>query len=175
MFGHCLEGDFNKSRDSHFIYPDPTVLPPENQTETDRKVLTAFDVPPGHRVLSHAYTPICTMGYAVTQKGAQRMLYKFGLSKLGQPIDIEIMVACQVGELRCLEVNPSLIGVYRPGGKSAKVSDILAQAEPDAEIPRQNPMGERSVKSLLRTLLADLPESYEEFGYWPERYGKEYK
>lgn len=169
-FGHCLEvvfhsqlnlipqDHFNKEEEWYVIYPDPTVLPPEQQTSTDRQVLSEFDVPEGHRVLSRAKGPVCTMGYAVTHQGAQRLLYKFSVERMAGPIDIEIMFACAERSLRCLAVNPTLIGVYRAPGPSRKVSDINVLTDPNAVQDGENPMGLRSVKSLLRDMFGSPPQ-----------------
>lgn len=168
-FGHCLEvvissqlsliaqDHFNKDEESYVIYPDPTVLPPEQQTSTDRQVLSELDVPEGHRVLSRAKGPVCTMGYAVTLQGAQRLLYKFSLERMSGPIDIEIMIACAERSLQCLAVNPTLIGVYRAPGPSRKYSDIEVSMDPNALQDGENPMGPRSVKSLLRDIFGSPP------------------
>jgi len=90
------------------------------------------------------------MGYALTLLGAQKLMYRYSLSFLGNPLDIEIMIACKERTLRCLEVNPALIGVYRePGSASSKASDIdMGQGQNTGE----NPMGPRSVKALMRSL-----------------------
>jgi len=169
-FGHCLEapilssnrsnfiqGDFYRNEESYYIYPDSTVLPPDQQTETNRKVLSAFGVPPGNRVLSRGKQPICIMGYGVTLEGAQRLLYHFSLDRLGGPLDVEIMVACDNRSLRCLEVNPALIGVYRAPGPWGKVSDIMASTDPHAIHDGDNPMGPRSVQRQIRDKWSRLP------------------
>jgi len=92
------------------------------------------------------------MGYAVTNLGAQRLLHRMSLGQMTEPLDIEIETACVEEGLECLEVNPPLIGVFRPYGPILKVSDV----DPDLDgggIMKENPMGERSVKNLLETIL----------------------
>src|SRR5271170_1520899 len=111
-----MKGHFNESEESYMIYSDPTVLPPENQTTTSRQVLGDFNVPPGHRVISRGIKPICIMGYGLTLRGAEKLLHRFTVESLGSPLDIEIMIACDEQTLRCLEVNPALVGVYRAAG-----------------------------------------------------------
>jgi hypothetical protein len=148
---------FNKEEESYFIYPDTTVLPADNQTETDRQVLTDFGVPEGHRVLSRAKGPVCIMAYAVTHQGAQRLLYKSSVEKLSGPADVEIMVACIEKSIRCLTVNPALMGVYRAPGPSRKISDINLSTDPNAQQGGYNPMGPRSAKSMLRGIFGNLP------------------
>src|ERR1700684_3493636 len=125
------------------IYSDPTVLPPENQTKTDRQVLGDFNVPPAQK-------PVCIMGYGLTLLGAKKLLHRFNIESLKGPLDIEMMVACDEQTLRCLEVNPALIGVYRAAGPASKNSDIDI-AKPDSQSKEANPMGPRSVRALMKT------------------------
>jgi hypothetical protein len=131
------------------IYSDPTVLPPENQTKTNRQVLNDFNVPPGHRVISRGVKPICIMGYGLTLLGAEKLLHRFNVESLKGPLDIEMMVACDERTLRCLEVNPALIGVYRAAGPASKNSDIAKSG--DGQTGEDNPMGPRSVRALMKS------------------------
>lgn len=98
------------------------------------------------------------MGYAVTLEGAQRLLYKFSLERLGGPVDVEIMVACDDRSLRCLEVNPALIGVFRSRGPWAKVSDIMENSDPNAIHDEDNPIGRHSIQRKIREKWGQKPE-----------------
>lgn len=89
------------------------------------------------------------MGYALTLLGAQKLMYRYSLEFLGSPMDVEIMTACTERTLRCLAVNPPLIGVYREVGPGRKVSDIDVN---EGEHGADNPMGPRSVKALMKSL-----------------------
>jgi hypothetical protein len=85
------------------------------------------------------------------------MLYKFGLERMAGPLDIEVMVACGDRTIRCLEVNPALIGVYREPGPWGKVSDIAGGVDVNAHHEGDSPMGQRSVKSMLRKKFSNFP------------------
>jgi hypothetical protein len=67
------------------------------------------------------------------------------------PIDVQIMIGCEERSIRCLEVNPALIGWFREEGPSKKWTDIdeSEDREWDEWMPRDNLMGDRSAKSLL--------------------------
>ena len=117
----------------------------------DRQVLADFDVPKGHRVLSRAKGPTCTRGYAVTREGAARLLYQIGVDVVSAEVDLEIMWHCEDKELRSLEVNPALIAEYRAAGPFSKVSDINDYDGTSTEV--ENPIGSRSVKSLMHQRL----------------------
>ena len=103
--------------------------------------------------MSRAKGPVCILGYAVTQEGAQRLLYKYSLERMAGPLDVELMVGCASGTIRCLAVNPNLVGVYRAPGPLLKVSDIDVPSDSkNVQHSGENPMGERSVQSLLRKM-----------------------
>jgi hypothetical protein len=123
-----------------------------------QQVLENFDVPEGHRLLNRAHNPMCTMGYAVTSLGAQRLLYRTSVVGIESPVDYEISKACIKKEIRCLEVNPPLFGQYHHGGPAGKVSDNEDDSEYNPNISRGkvNPMGRKSVKSMLESILGPL-------------------
>ena len=90
------------------------------------------------------------MGYALTHEGAKRLLYKYSVKQMGGAIDVEIMLGCEGRTINCMEVNPALIGVFREAGPKVKWSDIdKTDAGSEEWMPRHNPMGDRSAKSLL--------------------------
>lgn len=105
-------------------------------------------------MLNRADLPVCTMAYGITQKGAEKLLYRTSLVALNEAVDWEIAIACHDGTLTCLETSPPLMGLYRAGGQKYRNSDIkvesqITMGEGEAEIP----MGDRSVKKLLGELL----------------------
>jgi hypothetical protein len=84
-------------------------------------------------------------------------LYQFSLKGVTDAVDIAIEVGCVSGRIRCLEVNPPLIGVFNPGGPARKGSDISPNVRPNAVSRKENPMGERSAKNMLDELLRSAP------------------
>jgi hypothetical protein len=100
------------------------------------------------------------MGYAVTNIGAQKLMFHLSLGPISNAVDIEIARMCVRRTIRCLEVNPPLIGLFRPGGSIIKDSDNFDKNDgmSDADrrkwkTARENPMGERSVKSIMEQIL----------------------
>jgi len=107
-------------------------------------------------MLNRADEPVCTMAYGITQKGAEKLLYRTSQVSLNDAVDWVIAIACHEGTLTCLEVNPPLMGLYRAGGQNYRNSDIKqdpngqnSMGEGEAEIP----MGDRSVKKILSEVL----------------------
>lgn len=84
--------------------------------------------PPHTRVVHHAMTPVCSLGYGVSQKSARRLLYEFGVKKFNRPYDLMLREACEGTEGRvrntCLTVQPQLFNHHRPAGNGSFHSDI---------------------------------------------------
>ncbi|KAI1772467.1 glycosyltransferase family 25 protein [Hypoxylon cercidicola] len=86
----------------------------------------------GHhtRVVHHAQDGVCTLAYAVTRRGARKLLRELGLEALGAPLDIELRRFCETpprGGRRirsCLTAQPSLFGIHLPAGPKKSNSDI---------------------------------------------------
>ena len=76
----------------------------------------------GERVIHQAYEPICTMAYAITRRGAERLLYNVGYSELGSPVDIAMAMATSSRRLKGWVVWPPVVSAWRVGGN--KDSDI---------------------------------------------------
>ncbi|KAK9334558.1 hypothetical protein V1521DRAFT_442512, partial [Lipomyces starkeyi] len=58
------------------------------------------------RLLYPAFGPACTMGYAVTRKGAQRLLLNLSYLNLRAPVDLDISWTLKDGRLRGYTVTP---------------------------------------------------------------------
>jgi hypothetical protein len=85
---------------------------------------------PNHtRVVHHTSEMVCTLGYAVTQAAARRILYSLGLDKVIGPYDIGLSAYCDglTDEKRvrnCLTMQPQLFNHHRPRGNQSSWSDI---------------------------------------------------
>jgi hypothetical protein len=102
---------------------------------------------------------MCTLAYAVTSLGAQRLLYRFSVLGIDEAIDAEISRACISRQLRCLEVNPPLFGQFHEQGPARKFSDNSKNQIYDPKVSRGkvNSMGDKSVKALLENILGIAP------------------
>lgn len=77
------------------------------------------------RILAPAWNPVCTIGYAVTQRGAQRLLYNVGTQPIGDPVDVAMLMALQSGAVRGYSVIPPVLTTWKLGGdQGARDSDI---------------------------------------------------
>ncbi len=85
------------------------------------------EYPPHTRVVSHAKDAVCTVGYAISQRGARKMLHEAGLVRMDDPIDIVFQYVCDGNgrpRANCLTVQPQLFQTHRPIGRESSFSDI---------------------------------------------------
>ncbi|KAI9676066.1 MAG: hypothetical protein M1817_000809 [Caeruleum heppii] len=92
------------------------------------------EIYPEHtRVVHHAMGPLCTLGYAVSQKGARRLLHELGLKKLNGPFDVALSQSCEGsvghGYHNCLTAQPQYFHHHRPAGRSDAISDITSHGD----------------------------------------------
>ena len=105
---------------------DPTV--PENQhliflsKDDDPRLL----YPPHTRTVHHVMGSICSLGYAVTQSGARRILYEMGIKSFDEPYNLMLRSFCErpSGHKSCITVQPQLFNHHRPAGNATTYSDI---------------------------------------------------
>ncbi|KAM5443694.1 hypothetical protein MferCBS31731_001468 [Microsporum ferrugineum] len=135
--GHCgvefpgvATGDIARSLpQGRVVYRNDSTVP-----EHEYLVLASKDgelrnsYPPHTRVVHHAKTPVCSLGYGVSQKSARRLLYEFGVKKFDRPYDLMLRDACEGINDRagntCLTVQPQLFNHHRPAGNGSFHSDI---------------------------------------------------
>lgn len=106
---------------------DPTV-PEKHYLHT----LTADDLsseyPSYTRAFHHVSEGICSLGYAVSQAGARRLLHSITAMEVSAPYDIVMRRFCEGTHGRkrhnCLTVQPSLFRNHRPAGSAQAESDI---------------------------------------------------
>ena len=68
----------------------------------------------GHRAVLWANEPLCTFAYAVSRRGAARILEWAGAGK-GEAFDVKLMWGCKPeGPLRCVMVYPEVVHQYFP-------------------------------------------------------------
>jgi hypothetical protein len=121
--GHC--GDILPKNDDrqYIIENDETVAPKVHQPW----LIGLKDMPEYTRIVHKAGAPLCTFGYAVSYRGAQKIIMALGV-KAGANLAIDNGLAflCQNGYLniKCYSIEPQLFQHHRPAGSVAKDSDI---------------------------------------------------
>ncbi|KAJ5381905.1 uncharacterized protein N7496_004333 [Penicillium cataractarum] len=86
-----------------------------------------------HRLVAPSWYPVSTIGYAVTKKGAQKLLYNLGYKGFGStPIDLAMIELIKKGIVDSYTIIPPIVTRFRTGG--AKDSDIDDVKPEDAEV-----------------------------------------
>ncbi|KAK2035018.1 hypothetical protein LX32DRAFT_716126 [Colletotrichum zoysiae] len=131
--GHCgmhfpffdREG-VSKARVIH--HNDVTVAPKKN--------LWTFNIPftlketyPEHtRAVHHVQEGVCTLGYAVSQQGARKLLQEVALKDVSDAVDILLRFFCEGAKGRkphnCLTSQPAFFHHHRPAGPMSSMSNI---------------------------------------------------
>jgi hypothetical protein len=95
--------------------------------------------PPHTRIAHHVMGSVCSLGYAVTQQSARRILYELGVKSFTYSFDLMMRDMCEGVAGRpyhtCLTVQPQLFNHHRPAGEKKHYSDISDHGEGVTEKP----------------------------------------
>jgi hypothetical protein len=147
-------------------YDDPTV--PERQyLRTIYNSDGLKDEYPSHtRVTHHAQDAACSLGYAISQAGARRLLYWLGLMEMTDAFDIELRQFCEGNNGRpyhnCLTVQPGFFQHHRPAGNKTFESDITSHGTEYRE-KAVTEMIRWSVRMNIDVLLDDRTDFVDQF------------
>ncbi|KAF2211821.1 glycosyltransferase family 25 protein, partial [Cercospora zeae-maydis SCOH1-5] len=130
--GHCgmdLPEDGGHLPIGRAAYHDPTVPPIDNMNlRGNFKDQLRQTYGEHSRVVSHTADPLCSIAYAITQRGARKFLYEMAVHKLDAAADLMFAWACDGVHGRkthkCLAVNPQLFNQHRAAGPLSKASNI---------------------------------------------------
>lgn len=148
---------------------DDTVVPRENWVGAYGR--DALDgLAQGQRHVFPTQGAICSFAYAVTLKGAQKLLQV--ADDVGEEAyDVTLQRACQRGrgDLRCLSIVDELFHHYKPAECFGESSDIAEEAAGESEERRgriertpgltENILRSARCKALFNTTCNGLPES----------------
>ena len=74
------------------------------------------------RIIHHAAGPICTFAYAVSQRGARKILQEIGIDSFTGPIDNLLQQFCE--RHTCLVSQPQYFSTWRAAGHGERDSDL---------------------------------------------------
>lgn len=112
------------------IHLDDLTVPQKQYLYTVTNPFTLTDSYPHHtRAVHHVQDGVCTLGYAVSQRGARKLLHEVGLMDFERPFDIELSWFCTEDKgrnthKRCLGIQPGIFQHHRAAGPVAASSDI---------------------------------------------------
>ncbi|KAK7202893.1 hypothetical protein BZA70DRAFT_86345 [Myxozyma melibiosi] len=168
--GQCYN-HANPDRPDLFItYPDPTAPPIDSLSNSIKQFLEFFKVTrdemESKRLISPSFHPICTMAYALTRRGAQRLLLHSSYAGLHGPVDLEISDHAGNGKIHAYDLSPPPFNSWRVDGK--KDSDNNARQDPELTISGTGNLGGRSMnlrtsarKDMVRRLTIDNWRDYD--------------
>ena len=132
--GHCgMHFPFRHSK----TVPKARVIRLNDETVAPKKHLWTLNIPftlkdtyPEHtRAYHHAQEGVCTLGYALSQHGARKLLHEVALKEVRDAYDILLRFFCEgvrgrAAGRQCLATQPSLFHHHRPAGLLSAMSDI---------------------------------------------------
>lgn len=133
--------------------PEPQYLKPMALAKLDA-IGTLY--PPHSRIVHQANSTLCTIAYAVTQGGARKILYEFGVRDLSKGYDFALSDYCN-GRTRgarkettpmCITVQPPLFSHHFAEKMTSDITGLSVAGKPDFET--------RYVKRSLRMNLEAL-------------------
>ncbi|KAK1992731.1 hypothetical protein LX36DRAFT_587826 [Colletotrichum falcatum] len=116
--------------------PKARVIHHNDVTVAPKKNLWTFNIPftlketyPEHtRAVHHVQEGVCTLGYAVSQQGARKLLQEVALKDVSDAVDILLRFFCEGGKGRkphnCLTSQPAFFHHHRAAGPMSSMSDI---------------------------------------------------
>lgn len=122
------------------IYYNDETVPQNHHLHVMEQERDPREIFPDHtRTTHHVMGQICSLVYAVSQRGARRILYEMGVKKFDGPYDIMLRDICEGVNDRpkgavCLSVEPGIFNHHRPVGPSAYHSDISEHLAPPVEV-----------------------------------------
>jgi hypothetical protein len=110
-------------------FNDETVAPKKNLWTINIPFTLKESYPEHTRAYHHAQEGVCSLGYALSQRGAQKLLYEVGLKNVDEPYDILLRYFCEGDKMRapgrrCLTTQPALFHHHRAAGPRSGMSDI---------------------------------------------------
>ncbi|KAJ5912336.1 hypothetical protein N7504_001219 [Penicillium tannophilum] len=133
--GGCGTGP-DKNQTRFYAIPDDPTNPPARAQSTLGGPLESWTEQfpqDSTRFIFKAESGICTIGYAITRRGAQKILAALAIDHLGQPFDNALSTLCGgVGDRRrieCYAPFPQLVNTHRRAGSSSRDSQIVANGD----------------------------------------------
>lgn len=132
--GHC-GSEFRDQSPHYLIENDPTVPPPNRRTQDHAPDTNSAGYENTTRVVYTAGGGLCTQAYALSLRGAQKVLLHYTSPIRFAPIDLGLHAAChdQILGFKCIGVFPALWGSHRPAGPTNRDSDIQ-RWDPNAKV-----------------------------------------
>ncbi|KAF2098860.1 hypothetical protein NA57DRAFT_56498 [Rhizodiscina lignyota] len=108
---------------------DPSILPLKKLESKHVSELKAYNITTSStRAIARVHDTICTTAYAVSRRGAERLLYNWGYKDFGLGIDNEFSFGMNDGKIKGVVVAPPLIEQWKTGTGADSDIDAVAGA-----------------------------------------------
>ncbi|KAK9243185.1 hypothetical protein V1506DRAFT_545182 [Lipomyces tetrasporus] len=97
------------------------------------------------RAISPSFGPVCTLAYAITRRGAQRLLLNFSYLGLSRAVDVDMLTKLQTGAIRGYTITPPPFSQFQLNNE--KDSDTKVQLTPE-ELEKQKKEKEKEEKDI---------------------------
>lgn len=136
--GHCGMKSRGEWEDTQYWVTknDPTLVPWRHRTNKSRwpKVKGVSDIDGEFtRLIYEPANPLCAFTYALSLKGAEKLLYRYSVQPGATVWDRSMAWFCKDRSNKCVGVFPGLFESYKAAGNMTRDSDRLAP------IPGQEP------------------------------------
>jgi GR25 family glycosyltransferase involved in LPS biosynthesis len=132
--GHCSVHSLQTDNRRWVIRDDPTVTPPGFRGS----LLKPWDLshwesgPNGNnhtRIVFKSGYGFCTASWAISLRGAEKILYSLSMVPFSQPVDLGVGDMCKDNTMNitCISPFPNIVGVSKPAGGIERGSDIGAE------------------------------------------------
>lgn len=124
--GHCGTTFSPTQHRRYVIENDSTVPPPAHRSNNKAPDLSALGYGNSTRVVYEAGGGLCLQAYALSLRGARKILQFYMTRTEFSPIDLDMHRLCkeQILGFRCVGVFPQLWGSHRSAGYTHRDSDI---------------------------------------------------
>lgn len=124
--GHCGSSFRPDGGPRYVIENDPTVPPPEHRIIDNGPKYAEEGYDNHTRIIYMANGGLCTQAYALSQRGARKVLQWYLNRQDFEPIDLGLHTFCQdqIMGFKCVAAAPALWGSHRAAGPMNKDSDI---------------------------------------------------
>ncbi|KAF2656275.1 glycosyltransferase family 25 protein [Lophiostoma macrostomum CBS 122681] len=119
--GHCSDPPKAECELEIVSYADDTVVPWDKYRGIDPHMKEVLKE--GTRSVHRTCSAICSFAYAVSAKGARKVL-DIAMTGRDGAFDLMLHFACNDGRLDCISVNPELFDPYKPPG--GQISEVAA-------------------------------------------------
>jgi hypothetical protein len=175
--GGCGTGP-DKDQTRFYAIPDDPTNPPAQAQSTNGGPLEAWTEKfpqDSTRFIFRAESGLCTIGYAVTRRGAQKILAALAIDHLEQPFDNALSTLCggwgDRQRIECYAPFPQLFSTHRRAGSSSRDSQIVTNGDQSWH-DEQSFAIVYSAKRNIHRLVAGEETVYSQYGDMPWSPGK---